>query len=317
MRTLQQYVEPLQNQGWDYGEGYIAAETGRREPAPWLTGKPLLPTEAFTASGIDASQIGIVQETHFRSAYTPARYTPPLVLIKELSDFPVELWDKGFLAYKHRITGIHAPQQSRTALVRLYKHLRKWTFLYRCFFLIHGSEGLVDKATTVRKQDIDMLPYPEEPQELELSFWEEVLCNDVVELLSDYVRLGQNSKLLRNRANANDLQSYADFYRRMLGTVYTNLKAGEAIPLNGLICQPFYFGARPTVAWLEDAECQAHLEGLVYAQHQESLRTVRMVRFYDENVVFIVKPDRLRYWIRSTAIRDADETLVDLRQQGW
>jgi hypothetical protein len=31
----------------------------------------------------------------------------------------------------------------------------------------------------------------------------------------------------------------------------------------------------------------------------------------------IVKPDRLRYWIRSTAIRDADETLVELKNQGF
>jgi hypothetical protein len=30
-----------------------------------------------------------------------------------------------------------------------------------------------------------------------------------------------------------------------------------------------------------------------------------------------VKPDRLRYWIRATAVRDADETLLDLRRQGY
>jgi hypothetical protein len=44
---------------------------------------------------------------------------------------------------------------------------------------------------------------------------------------------------------------------------------------------------------------------------------VRVVRFYERNVIIIVKPDRLRYWIRSTAIRDADETLVDLQKQGF
>jgi hypothetical protein len=44
---------------------------------------------------------------------------------------------------------------------------------------------------------------------------------------------------------------------------------------------------------------------------------VRVLRFYDRNVILIVKPDRLRYWIRSTAIRDADETLADLQKQGY
>ena len=56
---------------------------------------------------------------------------------------------------------------------------------------------------------------------------------------------------------------------------------------------------------------------LVFDQTLPALRTVRMVRFYHENVIFIVKPDRLRYWIRSTAIWDADDTLTELRQQGY
>jgi hypothetical protein len=44
---------------------------------------------------------------------------------------------------------------------------------------------------------------------------------------------------------------------------------------------------------------------------------VRVLRFYEANTILIVKPDRLRYWIRSTAIRDADETLADLHEQGY
>ena len=43
----------------------------------------------------------------------------------------------------------------------------------------------------------------------------------------------------------------------------------------------------------------------------------RVVRLYLDNVLIVIKPDRLRYWIRSTAIRDADDTLVDLRRQGY
>jgi len=42
-----------------------------------------------------------------------------------------------------------------------------------------------------------------------------------------------------------------------------------------------------------------------------------VLRFYEANTILIVKPDRLRYWIRSAAIRDADETLTDLRSQGY
>jgi hypothetical protein len=33
--------------------------------------------------------------------------------------------------------------------------------------------------------------------------------------------------------------------------------------------------------------------------------------------VFLIKPDRLRYWLRSIALRDADESLADLRRMGF
>ena len=60
------------------------------------------------------------------------------------------------------------------------------------------------------------------------------------------------------------------------------------------------------------------LRKLIYDEEKHAhLRTIRVVRFYLENVLLLIKPDRLRYWIRSTAIRDADDTLLDLRNQGY
>ena len=102
----------------------------------------------------------------------------------------------------------------------------------------------------------------------------------------------------------------------MLGSIYDNLKASTPIFWNNLICQPFYFGDSPELTWL-DSDAEANLEKLIYYENHERLRTVRVFRFYDKNVLLIVKPDRLRYWIRSTAIWDADETLTHLYHQGY
>ena len=103
----------------------------------------------------------------------------------------------------------------------------------------------------------------------------------------------------------------------MLGSIYKNLKASDPIFLDGLICQPFYFGDKPELDWL-DENAEEVLEKLIYFNDRyERLRTIRVVRFYDKNVFIIIKPDRLRYWIRSTAIWDADETLTDLYNQGY
>ena len=162
-----------------------------------------------------------------------------------------------------------------------------------------------------------MLPYPEHKNDLSLSFWEKVLCEDVLEHMTEYVRLGQNSSLLKKAATVDDLREYSSMFTRMLGSVYDNLKPCDAIFFNGLICQPFYFGERPNLSWVT-GQTEQEMRNLIYDDRKHKhLRTIRVLKFYSENVLLLVKPDRLRYWIRSTAIRDADETLMDLRRQGY
>jgi len=178
------------------------------------------------------------------------------------------------------------------------------------------TQSMVGKATAILKQDIDILPFPENIGDLSFSFWEEALSKDAMEYMTEYVRLGQNSDLLRMQAGTNDLSLYSDIFCKMLGSIYNNLRETDPVFLNGLICQPFYFGDRPNVDWLEEG-AESDLRELIYYQNHEYLRTIRVFRFYSDNVILIVKPDRLRYWIRSTAIRDADETLIDLREQGY
>lgn len=315
MRTLAEFVS--NQDGWDYGEGFIAAKTGHREPAPFLTGKPLLPTTAFTDAGIDRTRIEQVEETHFRSPYTEARYSAPLILIKELASLPVAYWTKGFLAYRHRIIGIHAPRSQAKQLRDFYEYIVDNHNLYRFHCVLHGSEFLVGWATSLRKQDIDILPVPENYKDLSLSFWENSLLKDALDYVADYVRLGQNSKLLGISADTKKMEEYSEIFIKMLGSVYDNLHAAKPIFLNGLICQPFYFGKCPNLEWIAKQN-EEELQKLIHDDDSyPAVRTIRVLRYYSENVLLLVKPDRLRYWIPSIAIRDADETLIDLYHQGY
>ncbi|ABW68944.1 N-6 DNA methylase [Desulfosudis oleivorans Hxd3] len=312
MRTLSQYVK---EQGWDYGEGFI--EGNKEKLAPFLKGQKLLPTSAFTEAGINEDEIDVLATDRFEAPRTKERFTAPLILIKELKSLPVAFWDKGFIAYRNEIVGIHAPKAQKTKLQELFKTLQKYHDIYCLSCALNGSRLLVSKATAIFKKDIDIFPYPRDKKELFFSFWEDALSEDVLKYMIDYVRLGQNSELLKKMANKNHLIVYSNMFLRMLGSIYENLKASDPIFLNGLICQPFFFGGKPNIDWLDEKQ-ENNLRNIIYDNKtHEHLRTIRLLRFYSENVLLIIKPDRLRYWISSTAIRDADETLVDLRRQGY
>lgn len=313
MRTLSKYID--EQEEWDYGEGFIAGSG--ENTAPFLTGKKHLPTSALTDKGIDENAIEILKIEKFESPRNEKRFTPPLVLIKELASLPIAFWDKEPISYRDKIVGIHSPESQKSKLKKLYNVLRQNLDLYQFSCTLNGTQSLIGKATAILKQDIDLFPYPEDMKELSFSFWEKALFKDVLDYLTKYVRLGQNSELLKKSATKDNLQEYSNMFIRMLGSIYDNLQASPPIFLNGLVCQPFFFGEKPDISWLNEQKEDELLNIIYNDKRHESLRTIRLLRFYSKNVLFIIKPDRLRYWINSTAIRDADDTLVNLQKQGY
>jgi len=311
MQTVSDYIK---SKKWKYGEGFTIGN--KRHEVAFLPGLPDLPTAALTVDGINESAIGTVEATRFENPRNEELFKNPLIVIKEHVDLPLGYWTRSPLAFRDQIVGIHADPSEEPALRQLYETIRERRRFYQFCCFLNGSKVLVDKATAILKQDIDALPYPKAVEELDLSFWEQALVDDVLDYMASFVRLGQNSELLANQATTEQVQEYAEMFCRMLGTVYKNLKSSEPIYTNGLICQPFYFGRCPKINWNLNGQ-KERLDRLIYKQEHGSLRTVRIVRFYEDNIMLIVKPDRLRYWIRSTAIRDADETLLDLRGQGY
>jgi hypothetical protein len=227
---------------------------------------------------------------------------------------PCAFRKKGFLAYKHKIVGIHAESRDERELHQFYRSFLENRNALRAAGILLGTQALVGKSTAILKRDIDALPWPENG-DWDFSHWEKILLNDLVESTTEFVRRGQNSRLLKQRTSTSDFEAYANVFVEMLGTVYDDLRAAKSVLLDGVACQAFCFGDAPEIDWPDD--WKAPIQKLIYVQHGDALRTVRVVRIYERNVILIVKPDRLRYWTGSTAIRDADETLADLRKQGF
>nr|AGS51572.1 hypothetical protein [uncultured bacterium contig00010] len=42
------------------------------------------------------------------------------------------------------------------------------------------------------------------------------------------------------------------------------------------------------------------------------MRINKIIRIYGENIIRIIKPKQLRFWIKSKALRDVDETFDDI-----
>jgi hypothetical protein len=96
----------------------------------------------------------------------------------------------------------------------------------------------------------------------------------------------------------------------------TPLRALKPHTWPGITCQPFVFG-HGDVDWENAVELGDRLDRLLKERDNRTLSVTRIARIYDDRFIFLLKPDRLRYWLESVALRDADEMLADLRAQGF
>lgn len=172
------------------------------------------------------------------------------------------------------------------------------------------------RATSIASADIMAIPYPEEGS-LDLSINEQILVDDVVCYWRDFIRTGSDSDVMKQDGRQG-LPAFSECFVSQINTVYpkTPLRALPQQSWPGIICQPFVFGTGK-VDWTGADELRGRLDNQLRQQRNSGITVTRIARIYDQKFVFLLKPDRLRYWLRSIALRDADDVLADLRAQGF
>ena len=172
------------------------------------------------------------------------------------------------------------------------------------------------KATAISALDIVSLPYPKN-FDLEIAPVEKIVVDDTVDFYRDLVRLGEKSRAMTQDATVG-LGKFNETFTSSINAIYKKkpLCVLEPVIWPGIICQPFMFG-EGKIDWDGVEQLQTKLDGLLKEEKGAGLKITRIARIYDGNCIFLLKPNTLRYWLRSIALRDADETLADLWDQGF
>lgn len=313
-RTLGQFAAQL---GWDHGEGFIVGKSGNRSPADHLTGRPLLPAKAITQDGINKNAISVVKDVLFKTAYTPKRFSPPMLLIREHMNMDCASWVSSYLTYKNKVVGINGSKPSdANLLAQIERWLKREKLPLQAFAAAISVRLFTQKATTLSEIDILSLPFPENGS-LSVPPHEQMVVADIVEFYRDFIRLGEDSTIMKE-CGFPALPSFNDVFIARINGVYgkNNLHALKEHSWPGVICQPYVFG-KGEADWTGADELKGKLDALLQEKRGGGLNVTRIARLYDGACIYLLKPDRLRYWLRSIALRDADETLADLAQQGF
>lgn len=311
--TLKDYAA---KQNWDFGEGFIAGLSGESAPADHVIGKPLLPTSALSEHGLNVQFFETVPGRPIKRPKTERRFTPPFLLIKENEDLHHGVWTGHYLTYKHRIVGFAAGRGDLDKLTSIEKWLRRESTALRAYVAAVSASLFVQRATAILGADIFALPYPED-EDLDLSENERIVAEDVVEHQRDFIRLGTTARVMRV-APPDAFAAFDEVFMRQLNAIYSrnSLHALDCQKWSGAICRAYVFG-EGGIDWSGADELRSRLDTLLHERRGSGLTVTRITRLYDKSFVFLLKPDRHRFWTRSIALRDADDVLADLREQGF
>jgi methylase of polypeptide subunit release factors len=327
MRSLKEYLEEKkQLHKWCYGEGYNYGN--RSKKALHLTGQRMIPSTKFKSDEINDDDIKTESATLFEGIreHNERIFKAPHVLIKENTELPIAFRDDD-LIFKHEIVGISAPdnQKQRQELIELRTNIIANKKLYKMLLLSRsGRAGISRSVSTILKSNLMDLPYPDDLKRIKLSNVEKIVCNDILDYGIEQIAKGEKSKACSIDATSNALKAFAKVFCISLNSIYKE-KPKQFYPLDwvestSFICFPFAYGnpdkpKKITQTKIKQIEL-GNLNSLL-TNEQGNVLYKRIIKLYNRNMVFLIKPKTLRYWLKSIALRDASDVFADLVSSGY
>lgn len=319
-----------------YSNGYINQHgpVNKNKQATYLNRKPRIKPKTFDEFGNFEKEI-IPENAYFWNRREPELYQAPHIIFKlvvEKSKIPMAFSDE-YLCFNSCFVGIHAPQKDKKELYNIYDRLhknKKTSNLYRSFILATSSKTVVYHETSMVKEDIDNLPYPEEINYLNPSSAEEILINDI---LAYYRHSGKaiggrgQGRKLHEKVSQEQLKQFGKTFCNVLNPIYAkNGKSWQCGKFSQTqlftICQ-FGYGKNKGLSFqmFDEDELDDVIKSLIYNNaSNRGIIFTRVCRIYKHlnsyDCVFLIKPHAIRYWLNSIALRDADETFMDLKKAG-
>ena len=272
-------------------------------------------------------------------------YKPPFIIIDQVlgkNSLPAcfipknnNFTQKKYLYYNRDFIGISAPQEDENTLEDLYRFIQVIKtdnqLNYQFYAVCISSNCLILHETAIRKGDILSLPYLLENEDyLNLSETEKILQEDVLEY---YIHLGKaisgkgQGRKLHEKVSQKQLEEFGRIFCDTLNPIYAkngkSWQCGKFSQTQSFTIYQFGYGNNKGLSFqmFDEDELDDIIKSLIYnnTSNRGAIFT-RVCRIYKHlggyDCVFLIKPHALRYWLDSIALRDADETFMDLKKAG-
>ncbi len=307
-QTFRNYLDQKKSLGWFYGEGYIKGNKSRK--ADYITGHKYIVDRSFKDDGEWKTKIE--DSEFFEGPRDKELYAPPHLLIKRSigkNRFPMKL-SHDYITFREGIVGIHCPKDSIQDLRNIQDYIIKNNDLLRLMIVACSSRaGGTKSVHTHYSEDFWGLPY--EPS-LRLTNNEKIIISDISKYIMPYFDSTQ-SPISDNIAEPDSLQDYGNLYCQRINVVYEK---------DGKRYMPsfYYEGENYFIYVLDYTNTYQNFHQIISKDDLDALLNFnagnyiirRIARIYKEKRIIMIKPKQIRFWMKSIALRDADDTFNDI-----
>lgn len=307
-------------QQWFCSEGYKGDGTGKTYQRPLRANHSCVDTLAFQEGAGNKIPVLPIEHTSFDAPRDFAIFSPPHLLIKKHESLPSCYRGPEHaepLFFRNQIVGISCPPRDSSELAELGLYLlRERESLV--FFAVFGAQSLINKTSALLKQDIMELPYPDDGK-LHFRGVEPALRDDVLNHMIPLIKYGTENKEtehLVKDASEPQLHTFSSTLIQVLRNTWKQIREAKVADLGTAWCVAYSLDGSD-VAMLDETPAQliARIDRLLEHRPSDRLRFRRVVRVFDGNLFYLIKPKDYRYWLRSVAVRDADEVVGNLMTQ--
>jgi len=327
-------VKKKENPEWAYEVGYETGNTKSKEVINYLHKQDKV-THIDKSGEVHSDEI---EETKFfyRPKTSKLFCLPLLIMHKKIGNefLPIGLKEnhnRKYLVFNNSFVGIHAPKEDYNILQSIYSHIKKHQQTYIFWILATSSSSMVYQETAITKSELDSLPFPKfgDGKDINLSESEISLREDI---LKYYVHLGKAiskkgaGNILHEPINEKELIMFGNTFCNALNEIYA--KNGRSWQMGQVIQSPTFvrfqigFGKNKGLKFGYSQNSQEEYLSLLEDTKKNS-GTIhkRIIRFYNHekgyDCIYLIKPQTKKYWLKSIALRDADDTFVDLKKAGF
>lgn len=300
-----------------YGVGFQIAS--QKDTAEFITEKRILLGTNFKSQKF----IRYSKEQKFHRTRKSFLYEFPLINIKtiiENNEISIINQDED-TAFNETIIGISVPFEKKDFLDNLYKTLIINNRINVLKTLSTCSQFFLGSSTPIQKQDIDNWTIPLEEEEIKLSDSEKIIMNDVL----DYIYPSwyeKESIINKKETSIAELVEFGEIFNESFNSIYKkgNKEQKLVTIYEGLsfFALEFEYSEKQIIEpnHIDKTEADKQIESLIVNQYGKNTLVNKVLRIYSPNKITLIKPKKLRFWLKSIALQDSDEVFDDIIENG-